>query len=295
MRIFCATAVSINAFAGSLVFLLLATSAGAAPPAPDSLGISPDITAKFSGVTLGGRDVALDDLLGVVVAEDLGVLPAGSDVTGYHLASNGDRLFSLDTTAVLAGPLTVAPGDVVRYDGVTYTLEFDAAARDLPNSVSTDAISQTLAGKLLLSFDTTVDLGSFTAEDEDLVEFDASIFALVFDGSAAGVDTSLDLNGAHDRFGGFLALSFDTSGKVGGVDFDDEDVLQYDSGTGTWSLLIDYSTLQANAPPVDAQAIAVPEPAALLYLLPGIIFLFALPRSRSRHLNQSTRTGAADG
>jgi hypothetical protein len=288
-------AISMKAFTGSLVSLLFAAWAGASPPAPDSLAISPDITVKFSSVTLDGRDVALDDLLGLVVAEDLGTLPASADVTGYHLAANSDRLFSLDTTAVLAGPLTVFPGDVVRFDDTTYSLEFNAGAEGIPNGVSIDAISLSSAGRLLLSFDTTVDLGSFTAEDEDLVQFNGSSFTLVFDGSAAGVDTGLDLNGAHDRFGGFLALSFDTSGKVGSVDFDDEDILQYDSGTGAWSMLIDYSTLQAGAPPVDANAIAVPEPAALLYLLCGIAFLFVLPRPRNPLLGRSTGTGGPNG
>jgi hypothetical protein len=290
LRVF---AVCMSAFAAGIVSLLLAASAGAAPPAPDFLALSPDIAVEFSSVTLEHRDVALDNLLGVVVAEDLGVLPGAADVTGYHLAGNGDRLFSLDITAALPGPLTAAPGDVVRYDGTTYTLEFDSEAEGIPHGVSTDAVSQTLAGKLLLSFDTTVDLGSFTAEDEDLVEFDGGSFALVFDGSAAGLDANLDLNGAHDRFAGFLALSFDSSGQVGGIDFDDEDVLQYDSGAGTWSLLVDYSAVQASAPPVDAHAIAVPEPGALLSLLCGIFFLSALPRTRNRRLARSARTGGS--
>ena len=41
-------------------------------------------------------------------------------------------VFRVLPTTELAGPLTVYPGDVVRYDGGSYSLEFDSSAEGVP-------------------------------------------------------------------------------------------------------------------------------------------------------------------
>jgi hypothetical protein len=263
--------------AGTLAaFLWLPPTSRAVTPL-DSVSASPDVTVELASAPFDDEDVAVDDLLGVVAPASLGTLPANADLTAYHLLANGDQLFSLDTTVELAGSLTVEPGDVVRYDGVSYTLEFDASAEGVPNGVITDAVSVAGSGDLLLSFDTTVDLGAVTADDEDLVEFDGASFSLSFDGSAAGVPAALDLDAAHRLFDGTLGLSFDGSGQLGGVDFDDEDVLGYDPSGPTWSLLYDGSAQHSEwegGPDLDA--VALPEPGLLLSLGSGIGFLALL-------------------
>ena len=106
-----------------------------------------------------------------------------------------------------------------------------------------DAVAVTGAGDLVLSFDTTVMLGEVTADDEDLVALDATgVASLLWDGSAAGVNSALDLDGAHIiASNGHLLVSFDGSGSVGGVFFDDEDVLEHDPVGGTWELVQDSS------------------------------------------------------
>ena len=88
----------------------------------------------------------------------------------------------------------------------------------------------------MLSFDTAVAFAGFTAEDEDLVRVSDSSFSLFFDGSAAGVAPGLDLDAAERLSNGHLLLSFDGSGSLGGVSFDDEDVLEHDPDAGTWEL-----------------------------------------------------------
>jgi len=72
------------------------------------------------------------------------------------------------------------------------------------------------------------------------------------------------------------------SGALGGVDFDDEDVLEYDSGGPSGSLAFDASAEHAGwgAGP-DADAIYLPEPGAILMLGCGILGPAWL-RTRSR-------------
>ena len=221
---------------------------------------SPDITVVLGGVTVYDEDVADDDLAGTVVLTSVGTIPAASDVNAYHHEAGGEDLLSFDTTVSLSGGITAEPRDVVRSNGATFSLEFNGSIAGVPSGVVVDAVTRDISsGDLLLSFDTTVELvaasGTITVDDEDLVSFDGSVFGSVFDGSGAGVPAGLDLDGAHSLGGGKLAVSLDGSGTLGGVSFDDEDVLEYDPRTGAWGMAYDASTQQAGWAGADLVAV----------------------------------------
>jgi uncharacterized repeat protein (TIGR01451 family) len=243
--------------------------------------VSPDLTVQLGGVMVYPEDVAMENLLGVVVPTSLGSLPSGVNVTAYHLLWNNDQLFSLDATALLAGGLAVEPEDVVRYDGNSYALEFDGSAEGIPFGISVDAVSK-LGSALLLSFDKKVILGVVTARDEDLVRFDGSGFALFFNGSAAGVPGALDLDAAHHMSGSKVALSFDGSGSLPGVTFEDEDVLEYDLITNTWEITYDGSAEHAAWGGSNLDAVGLPEPHAMLLLVVSLASVLVLSRRRIR-------------
>lgn len=268
-----------------LVALALARPASAATPL-DWVAASPDVTVTlgFNAQDTADEDVVFDGLAGLVGLASLGSIPAEADVAGYDLLANGDQLLCFDTTVVLAGPLTLEPGDVVRRAGSTYSLEFDASANGVPAGTACDALAHDGSGLLLLSFDVSVSLpGGVMADDEDLVRLDApSAWTLAFDASAAGVPSELDVDGAHLLPGGNVALSFDGSGSVGGVDFDDEDVVEYDPGTTTWSLAYDGSAADPDLVAADVNAIALPEPSLLLLFGSGASGLLLLRRLRIR-------------
>jgi hypothetical protein len=272
-----------NLRTGAVIAAIGIALSAQAQPSITSVSLSPDTTSELSGSTFEDQEVVIDDQLGTVTLVPLGVLPDASDVDAYHVLANGDQLYSLDTTAELGGGLTAGPGDVVRYDGLTDTLEFDASSEGIPDGVIVDAVSVHSSGDLVLSFDTTVELGGLTASDEDAVRFDGASFSLLFDGSSEGVPEGLDLDGMEVRpSAGLLWVSFDGSGSLGGVDFDDEDILEFDPSGPIWSLIYDGSALHAVLAAADV--VAVPEPESWMMLVAGVGFLGVLYR---RHIGAS--------
>lgn len=266
-------------------FVITSISSSAAPTPVAWAAVSPDVTTVLGVIpqTAADEDVALDDLAGNVALTPLGALPAASDVSGYERLASGDALLCFDTAVDLPGPLHADPGDVVRLSGSAYTLEFDASANGVPDGTLCDAIA--LQGSsLLLSFDVSVGLpGGVVADDEDLVRLDGpSSWSLFFDGSAAGVPDGLDLDAAYAFASGRLALSFDGSGQLGGIDFDDEDVLERDGAAGTWLLAFDGSSVDPDWAAADLDAVALPEPDLLVLLGSGTTGLWMLRRARIR-------------
>ncbi len=270
----------------SATILIGASTAEALDPAI----ISPDVTVDLGGTIFNDHDMAADNQTGTVVAVALGVFPVRSDVDAYHFAGGSIHYYSLDTATDLGGGLTVAPADVVEFDGITDTVIFDAAsvfatAGINGAGINVDAVTVHSSGDLLLSFDNTIDLAGVVANDEDLVRFDGvTTFTIEFEGSlpAIGVDPALDLDGAqYQTSDGHLFLSFDGSGSVGGVDFDDDDILEFDPVGPTWTMYYNGSALHAGLAAADI--IAVPEPDQLLQLAPGILLLTVLALRR-KHL-----------
>jgi hypothetical protein len=241
--------------------------------AQEVISASADTTIDLgASVIAADEDVVLDNQLGLVMLENLGALPDASDVIALGHDVNGDRFISFDTTTALSGGVVARPGDVVRYDGAAYSIEFDASAAGVPTGVLTDATSLAPGG-LLLSFDTTVDLGGgLVAADEDLVRWNGSSFSLAFDGSTEGLDLSLDIDAAQELGGGSFLLSFDTTGQIAGLVFDDEDVVRFDGAD--WSIEFDASEASSTWAAADLDAVMVPEPSVGLMLLIGATGLF---------------------
>jgi hypothetical protein len=221
--------------------------------------VSSDATVELSGVMADPEDVAVDNLLGVVVPMSLGDLPAGVNLTAYHQFWDGAQLFSLAAPALVGGSLGVGPEDVVRYDGASYRLAFDGSARGVPTGAGVDAVTMA-AGRLVLSFDRAVTLGGLSVGMEDLVQFYQGAFTLVFDGSASGVPAGMNLDAAHRLQGNRLAVSFDKGGSLPGVVFADEDVLEYDLAAHTWEILYDGSAQHAGWGAPNLDAVSLPEP-----------------------------------
>jgi len=231
--------------AGPLTLLLQLgwAAPGAAVEVLEETSASPDVAiAVDAGTLLALDEDAIVTAAGPPLLAALGPLPAAADLAAYHRRANGDELFSLDIAAALSGPLYVDPRDVALWDGAVFSLVFDGSVEGVPDGARIDAVSDADDGGLVLSFDITVSLGGTTFDDADLVHFDAvgPTFSLLFDSAAALVPSALDVDAAHFLFAtGGLLMSFDSSGSLGGVNFDDEDILEYEPVGGTWALSVD--------------------------------------------------------
>jgi hypothetical protein len=241
----------------------LAATAAVAATALEDVSTSPDVTITLASGPIGVDD---EDVVGESPGEspalaDLGGLPASAAVTAVHFEPDGEALFSLDAPAQLGG-LVFLPGDVIRYEAAAgaWSREFHAAARGVGAGASVDAVT-VVGGDLLLSFDVTVTVDGVAVDPEDLVRIqDPAPPGIFFDGSAEGVPGGMNVDAAQwlDT-PGTLLLSFDGSGQLGGVDFDDEDVLEFDSGGPSWELAIDSSAADAAWIPANLVALhAVP-------------------------------------
>jgi len=238
--------------------LCLAGAASAVSPL-DQITTSPDVTTNLQGVTVSPDKVLDDDLAGGVAVSAIPGIPSQADLVAYELLSNGVELFSVDITVALPGGITAEPRDVVSFApaGGNYAILFDGSALGVPDGTRIDAIGGDGA-PLLLSFDVTVALpGGVVADDEDAVSFAGGVFTSLFDGSAANVPSSLDLDGLDRLPDGNLLLSFDTSGSIGGVPFDDEDVLEWTGpAPGTFEMAYDGSLVDADWGAADLDAVS---------------------------------------
>lgn len=214
---------------------------------------SPDITVALSGAVVRPSEAADDDLAGAITALAFPGVPSSANLAAYQIVEDGAELLVFDTTVALPGGVTATPRDVVRLAGGTWSIEFTDPS--LPPGARIDAVARDPGGALLLSFDVTVSLAGVVADDEDLVRVGDGDVSVHLDGSAAGVPGAADLDGAHQLANGNLLLSLDISGNVGGVAFDDEDVLELNPRTGGWSLAYDGSAVHADWTPADLDAV----------------------------------------
>jgi len=253
------TAIARAASAAAVLLYLVVQSGPAAAADLASLTLSPDVAVDLGGVAIQAVEVAEDDLLGVVelVAPAAAFDPA-ADLAAYAVTPDGDLLLAFDRSFSLPDKTVVERGDVVRVGTGAVDSEVVFSARDagVPRGAMVDAIA-TLGADLLLSFDVSIDVGGVVADDEDLVLFDGVIASRPFDGSAAGVPAALDLDAAHfDEAGALLLLSFDGSGEIDGIAFDDEDVLGFEIGPDAWQLVYDSSTAFAAWSSADLDALS---------------------------------------
>lgn len=216
----------------------------------ESLTHSSSTTVALESVTVDDEHYAQQPLDGSPVTPTLlPGLPPAADLDALAISTNGDVLLSLDTEAVLGGPLAVAPADVLRFDGTQYSIAFDASAAGLPSQADLDCVALAVGVEaLLLSFDIGLEIDGQFVDDADVILYDGVSFMTppLFDAGTLGVAPELDVDACHALVGNRLLLSFDQPGRLGGVDFDDEDVLEYRPDTDTWEIAFDGSAYSAD-------------------------------------------------
>jgi len=78
---------------------------------------------------------------------------------------------------------------------------------------------------------------------------------MFFDPVTAGIDPGLDVDAADVMPNGRLLLSFDTSGSINAIPFDDEDVLEVGQDGSNWHLAYDGSAQHASLAAADVDSV----------------------------------------
>jgi len=210
---------------------------------------SPDIQVFIASTLLEDENVAVDQGGSVSLAA-LGALPVSTDLDAVHMLPGGDILFSLDTAVPLGGTLYRAC-DVIRYNGLSWSKEFDCWDKGLPAGVNVDAVAMTSAN-LLISLDVDAQIGGQFYSDSDIIAVDGRGFSKFMDAASAGINASADVDALEVDDQGRVLLSFDTAGTLGGINYADEDVLAWNGAN--WSLEFDGSVRDAAFVSADVDA-----------------------------------------
>ena len=165
-------------------------------PLPDGAVLfSMDTTVALPGLSPSPSDIIRFSTGSYVVefSGEAAGIPAGVNVDALTL-SNGDLIVSFDVATELGGKF-YQDEDLVRYDGVSFSMFLQGATAGIEARLDVDGVHQLDNGSLLLSMDVAGSVDGISFEGADVLEYDpASVtWTLVYDAStvpiAAGVGT----------------------------------------------------------------------------------------------------------
>ena len=96
----------------------------------------------------------------------------------------------------------------------------------IPAAADVDAYHALPGGDALFSLDTTTTLSTVTAGPADVIRYSAGSYTVEFSGAAAGVPDGVNID-ALTVSNGDLVMSFDVTTELGGVVYEDEDLVRF--------------------------------------------------------------------
>jgi hypothetical protein len=169
---------------------------------------------------------------------------------------------SEDIVVVLTPPVKLSPTSLAAAAAETPAQDTSEAALA---TVEPDIVAPALppnAFYFSLAKDAAQTIGSVSeVRDEDILIYDGANFALVFDGSAAGLPINVDVDAFDFVDADTILMPFDKTVSIGSLKIDDSDIVKFeatslgqDKTAGTFSLFFDGATvgLRTNRANVDA-------------------------------------------
>ncbi len=139
----------------------------------------------------------------------------------------GQLLLSTVTAETLGG-LTFNEGDVVAYDETTDTATLYFDGNNFQNNENVDAVDVLDNGLIALSTTGSARLGGLNFRDGDIVLYDPGSDTATLLFSEDNFSRSEDVDAVHILPNGHILLSTTSSARLGGLNFRDGDVVEYD-------------------------------------------------------------------
>ncbi len=158
------------------------------------------------------------------------------------------------------GSATVDDADIVEHTASSGSWSIvSALSTVLPNGVGVDAIHCWANGDVVFSTDSSFTFSGGSADDEDLLLYSGGVLTLLWDGSAAGLPSTADLDAVAVLTATPLSilLSLDASAMVSGIPCTDDDIIAFSSSTGFSVLLAGSSWLGGEEDRADVDALAM--------------------------------------
>lgn len=218
----------------------------------DTTAINPAdyiLLTTADNATLGGLSFPNEDLILYDRSADTSgryfdgssVYANDENTDAVHLLDNGNIIFSTDGNATIGG-LSFTADDLIRYNPATGTatmyLRGDTVFSDDENI---DAVCILANGHIILSTSGSANIRGLSFDDEDLVDFNpvTGTATIYLDGNAVFADNA-DIDAVHVLENGNILLSVDANNEsIGGLTFNDEDIVEYNPVSGVAVMYFD--------------------------------------------------------
>lgn len=259
------------------IFLILSLLTSLHGPAANG---TPVLLSTTSGATLGGLTIRDGDIAQYAPSTNTAALffnedlfPGEADINALSVLDNGNIVLSTNENETLGG-LTFEDEDLVEYNpntGVAILL-FDGD-QVFSGEEDIDAVHVSANGTIVLSTEGDATLGGLTIGDDDLALYDpdTGTASLLFDGGALFSNGFEDIDAVHLLDDGNILLSTLTGATLGGLTFEDGDLVEYNPNSDSASIFFDEDLYSADED-IDAVSFTrVPEPTSLALASLGLL------------------------
>ena len=272
---------------------ILAAALGAALASAGPAGAMTYYLSTEGGETLGGLSFTGGDVVRYEDApppgtasdffEETSFTSGGSEeVDAFELLSNGHMILSTAGPATLGG-VSFFNGDLVDYDPLNnLAIQIFDEGDFGPGGGDIDAVAVRANGHLLISVVGSETLDGLGFGDGDVVDYDpltGDTTLFVSESTLFGTaDVNLDALDILDDGRIVFSHAETIDVTVGGLTFQNGDLVLYDPTGLTWTLLLDEDVFGGN--PANIDAVAIPEPNALSLFALGLAGLALASRHR---------------
>ena len=189
------------------------------------------------------------------------------------MLANGNIVFSTEEEETLSG-LHFNDGDLVEYNPVTNTASLLFSETLFSSDTDIDAASVLANGNIVLSTQSTAQLGGLRFNDGDLVEYNptTNFTRLLFSEGYFSEDEDIDAVSVLSN--GNIVLSTKGVAQIGGLRFRHNDFIEFDPLTGGATTYLSGGNFSFGDKSLDAaHVVAVPEPATIFLLSFGAFLL----------------------